>query len=175
MIANRALPNIQGLQYWGLDSDVAGQNWAEGQTGANTPWNAGTPFPGLTHDSDLTTLPINASDTTSLGSISWGVGPTQGATVAFSDQNLVDFLKNGSGDLVTFFALRLNASPTTQIRFASKENELIGNTGAPPLGTPVISSERAPRLVLTLIPEPASIALLGLGGLALVGLARRRS
>ena len=158
-----------GLEFWGLHSDVAGQNWTEGAL--NMPWNTANPFPGLIHDDDLSTFPIVAADTTTLGTLTWGVAPTQGAVLNFGSSSLNSFMQLGSGDLVTFFLFRTSPK-SAQIRLTSKETENLGDTGTNPLGA-IVSDTFAPRLVLEIrdsvpgaVPEASSAVIWVLLGVA---------
>lgn len=149
LTVNRSgMPNNNGLNFYGLSSEVAGQDWEEGMV--NMPWNAANPFPGMIFDDDVTTFPINHAETTSLGSTFWATGPSLGSTVALASPELTSFLHD-AGELVTLFVFRNNVTGT-QMRFASKETVNLGDTGTSmPFGT----GEHAPRLVFDLLPPAA--------------------
>lgn len=157
------MPANNGLRYFGLNPGVAGQNWTEGT--ANQPWSSTTPFPGLIHDDDLSTFPINPAETTDLGTLSWTTAPAQGDLLTFTSPNLTTFLQ-GSGNLVTFFLFR-EVATGTQIRLGSKESSALGATGTqnPVVVHGLFSAE------LTFVPEPGAAALLSLGALTFL---RRR-
>jgi hypothetical protein len=130
------------------------------------PWNAASPFPGLIHDDDVNTFPINPAETTELGTLSWATAPAQGDVLTFSSADLTTFLQ-GSGELVTFFLFR-DVATGTQMRFGSKESSALGATGTQ---NPVVIHALFSAELTYVIPEPASLSVLGIG---MLGLMRRR-
>ena len=130
-------------QIYGLKHASSGQNWIESGAGSITFDNApANDISGAFFTSDATGV------LTSVSSAPIGV-------VNFSSTTaLVDFINNDTDGLITLMVAQ--ASPLDSFRFASGET----------------SVGIEPTLELTYIPEPASVLLLGLGGVML--LARRR-
>ncbi|MCD4823434.1 MAG: DNRLRE domain-containing protein [Phycisphaerae bacterium] len=99
---------------------------------------------------------LDASYTTHVGSFSWSGGEPAAGTefsVTLSDLAAINDSRNGD-DIVTFIVLRTDTNNTNAF-FASREN-----TNDPEL---------------TLTPEPATMTLLGLGGIGLLIRRRRRA
>jgi len=125
--------------------------------------------PGLlATDSDPLTQSLNLASLTPLGAVAPINNTSEGTTVIFNDAALTTFIQGYSGsDLVTF-VLAANPGYTSsgQWRAATKEaaslTTIVGAAG-----------DFAPYLEFSVVPEPTSLALFGLGGLALM--LRRRS
>ncbi len=129
-------------------------------------------MPGLIYDGDSTTQGINGATTTNLGTGTF-VPPavTKGSVYTFAPASLLTFLSSHPDNLVSLLlAAPSNSTQTGQDRFATKEATSL-DAGAPtgPAGS------FAPILELTLVPEPASLTLVAVMGLALAATRRRRA
>lgn len=111
---------------------------------------------------------IDSNETSFLGN--WDAAAfdgVEGDEVSFTSSAITDFLNNDTDGEVTVILVR-EQSVTQFIDFASKEatsldsGDITGDAG-----------DFAPSL--TFVPEPATVALLGLGGAVLLGRRRRRT
>jgi len=137
---------------YGLN-DGANDNWDElDGTGVGTTWNNA---PG-----NVTTSPSGFTDSLFAGQFftaSKSSGGANGDSISMTTADLVNFLNLDTNGFVTLMVGRLQQSSSFD-QWASSEHATLAG----------------PQLILdyTPIPEPASLALMGLGGLALV--ARKR-
>jgi hypothetical protein len=148
---------------WGLVPGAANQNWGETTTNFSN-------FSGVTNDNNLTTVGVDPldPDVAALGLLSWTTAPTAGQVLSFNPAALATFLQ-GAGPTVTFIVEMGPSGSTSQQRYASKESSALGSTANPDNGTGVF----APFLDVTVVPEPASMVLMGLCSLAVAGVRRR--
>lgn len=132
--------------------------WDEGSTVMST-------MPGLVYDGDAATQGINGADTTLLGTGSFS-DAVEGDLETIGVPGLLTFLSNHPDDLVTLIVARdPTGTSTGQDRFATKEAAALTTiTGS--------AGDFAPYLHL-MVPEPTSLMLAGIAGLALVALRRR--
>jgi len=139
-------PTSFSVNVYGLDDAAAGNNWDESSITWNTaPGNQS----GNSIDSTVTEL---------LGTIEV-LEADAPDTVLFSTDELLDFLAEDTDGDVTFI-LQRSAGGTANLSFASKEDS---------------SANFAPTLNFALaVPEPATIAIWSLLGVALVGFCMRR-
>ncbi len=137
----------QSVSIYGLN-DGPGDLWGE-QT---ITWNNA---PG---NDPVNNAGVLAADTTPilLSTLQAGV---RGTAHQVSNQALVDFLNADTNGIVTFIFVRSDTSGST--------HQIGGRTD-----NPTASGDWRPTLTVTPIPEPASLLLAGIGGLAL--LTRRR-
>jgi hypothetical protein len=101
-------------------------------------------------------LNVGHADLSLLGSFSTTVNPE---TVSISNANLFNFVKSDTNDVLTFVLL-MTTQTTSPRYFATREDS-----------TP---SERPTLLISAAVPEPSSLALLGLGALVISGRRFRR-
>ena len=129
-------------------------DWSESPISFNT-------MPGLTFDGLSTTRGLNLGQLTDLGTLSTAA-LTKGQIVTFSSPAITSFINSFPGTSVTFLIVG-NAEVTGQTRFATKDaTGLDGDAlGSVPVGT------YAPSLTFTVVPEPSTMLLTALGGLAL--------
>ena len=147
------------LRVYALDSDI-GDGWGEDTiTWSNAPGNDTGEANG-----------VIADDTTWVCEFNWTAVPDDGDKVSATitvDSRLAfinDSLGDGGDDLVTFIVnFKESTGDSTNVNFASKEYTPSGG------GSP---GDWAPKL--TLVPEPATMSLLVLGGVGLLLRRRRR-
>lgn len=152
---NRTM-NVYGLV------DEAGDNWGEtsitydSAPGILQPADGGAVYNSGNESIDATKLSLLTTFTTP-GSTA--AGPV--AVITTADVDLDNFLNADTNNLVTFVFYTASSDSAQSFFLASKENTT-GATVYPMLNLPNA----------TLVPEPASLALAALGGLAILG--RRR-
>lgn len=140
-------------------------------TGTAGTWldTGGTTFknvPGLTFDGLSTTQGLNTSELTNLLSTTTGA-LTQGQIVTFTSAAMTSFVNSYVGTSITFLISATTAG-SNQTRFATRDaTGLNGATNAVAPGT------YAPTLTFNVIPEPSSLLLTALGGIALASRRRR--
>jgi len=131
---------------YGLNNLDAGESWAEGSiTWNNAPQNNTASPNGFLGGATL------------LGSTTFA-SIADGDTLTFSFPSMAAFINADTNNLVTFMLASQLVNPTNNYTFASKEN-----TESP-----------HPTLLITPVPEPSSLALLGLGFCGLVGFNKRK-
>lgn len=154
------------LRIFGLNE--ANDTWVEGDGGTDdTPAGELTynNAPGIEQDAVFDDdMDIDASETTDLGSVS--PAGDEGDVIALSNAAVLNFLNADTDGLVTFIVARA-ADDRGVDDFAAKETTALATqTGQAGDFAPSLTFDGQP------IPEPGTLALLGLGGLA--GVIRRR-
>lgn len=139
---------IGAIYVYGL-TDESLDNWDPNAiTWANAPGND----PASAYKADTT-------ETTLLGTFLLDYNGDKaspvGTVISFSNQSLISFLNSDTNGQVTFILGRTGRNSQKNLLFASDTH----STLAPP--------------TLALVPEPSAIALLGLGGLAILRRRRR--
>jgi hypothetical protein len=187
--ANPATGVQFGLEYYGLNTSAAGQNWDEGNVTYQT-------APGLTNDSNVLTKDFN-SDTTLLGTRDFVPIHTSnflpvGFSWDFTSDGLVSFIQNaitGGAQFVTILASRTEGSNNFNYIFSSNDETTLQTQGnydpdgggplpqgvGPYSASPAAAGKWEPMLIFsdTPIPEPASATLLLLGSLLVATSIRR--
>jgi len=139
--------NPQDFTIYGISDGGASENFAEGsQTWSNS---------GYAYSSGDITGTANFGDLVDLGTLSGVSADDIGNPVNFSSAALDNFLNNDGNNIITFLVYNTNG---------------VGNFNgfeAKDLGAGRGSS-------LTVVPEPSSVVMVGLGLLAAFGLARKR-
>jgi hypothetical protein len=126
-------------------------------------------LPGLlASDSNPLTQNLNSTFLTPLGNYTIASAKPEGTIHSLSDPLITSFLQSYAGSQYLTFILAANSTSTGQFRTATREST---QTATGVLTGPAGSF--APYLSFTVVPEPSSIALFALGGLALF--LRRRS
>jgi hypothetical protein len=177
-----------GLTKWrdsesGLDFQIYGlndglDNWIEGDGGTDDNPTGELDFdnaPGIDQSAGYPPNPVaNVIDTNEASLIAAWSGFTgdEGDKVTFTSSDLTTFLNDDNDGLVTLILLRNYTTSTAAFDdFASKEATTLDS------GSPTVSAGTyAPSLTsdATVIPEPASIVLLGLGGAVMLAGRKRR-
>ena len=146
----RAIAGTYGSLHdvYGLN-DGASDNWVElDGTGVGTTWNNA---PG-----NVTTSPSGFTDSMAVGqfsTFSQSGGGVNGDSISMSTSDLVDFINLDTNGYVTLMVGRLQQSSSFD-QWASSEHATLNG--------PQLTLEYTP------VPEPASLALMGLGGLAVI-------
>lgn len=146
----QAFPSEFTFDIWGLD---------DGEAGDEAPGDGGWTEDGATWNN----APGNLSGSASLvGSFDVSTDAAEGHVVEVSGNSLTNFLADDTTGFVTMILTRQNDHGAVTI-FASKEH---ADFDGPTLA--LTTSDAT-----TVIPEPASMALLGLGGMMLLRRRRR--
>jgi hypothetical protein len=127
------------------------------------------------HNSGSGTAALGTVETTTGGTISKG-----GSIVAFNGGNPFEFLQTQtftSGESIQVVWLGFNASASSYLSagslgVSSDSTVTVGTTEADPNAT---AQEEAPPFGVVTLPEPTTLALVGLGGLATFALRRRKA
>ena len=126
-------------------------------------------LPGLqATDGNAGTQSLNLGALTPLGNYTITSGQPEGSVQTLDDASITSFLQGYAGSQYVTFVLAANNTSSGQFRTATKEatqtatGVLTGNAG-----------DFAGYLSFTVVPEPTTFALLGLGGLAMAVIRRR--
>src|SRR5262245_46498026 len=191
-----ALPsgNQYGLEYHALNLNAPGQNWNEANVAYNTSGLL-VAAPGLTYDNNVTTKDYNA-DTTLLGTRPWlPIPPSNhlpvGEIVDFRSPGLTNFVQSAiaaNKQFITFlvgvdageagYNYVLGSNDATQLLSDTAWdpdafNSPPDNQASPNSASPNTNGAWAPKLIFS-VPEPTSVILAGLAGLAACAAIRRR-
>jgi hypothetical protein len=180
-----------GLEYYGLNTSAAGQNWNEANVAFNT-------APGLLYDGDVTTKGYNPATTTALGTrdflpIHASNNLPVGYQWDFSSPALKTFVQNaitsGSQFITMLAGIREGEAGYNYIFSSNDDTALLAQTNFDPDGGGPLPSgpspnsaasnangQWAPRLILSAnpVPEPISAVILAVGALAATMLTRYR-
>jgi hypothetical protein len=147
----------------GMTPGYDDNTWAEATVRMST-------MPGLIYDGDSTTQGVNGAATVNLGSGNFAAA-LKGSAATINAIGLLTFLSAHPDDLATLLlATPSNSTQTGQDRFAGKEATSLD--GGAPTGA---AGAFAPYLELTVVPEPASLALVAVTCLTLLASSRHRA
>jgi hypothetical protein len=150
------------------------QNWTTLTYGPNSASNPNGAGAEINSDSDATTHDMGTTSTTSSTNL-WSLGPVPGYTKNTTTSTLLTMDDASNPELLNFLNSRRGGFATLLLIEQSNTNkDLFFDSGAGTAGTPNDQS-LWPYLTITTstaVPEPASLGVLGAGGLLLI--ARRR-
>ena len=144
------------MAVYGLNDGNAGESWTE----STITWNNAPGNDTAVHD-------LLAGEVTLLGTLSAPVGTVAGDILTFSTPDLVNFINADTDDQVTIILVNdsfTGGSADYSAQLMRKEStDTLPSTGL----------SYAPTLEITTVPEPATLALLGLSLAGVVVIGRR--
>ncbi len=161
---------LTDLIVYGLNESV--DTWIEGDGGTdNNPVGELTydNAPGIAQDSDFGDNDIDLTEVSVLVSDAEGFQLTgnEGDEITVSDADFLTFLNADTDGLVTFIIARTDDDGGIDDIATKETTDLATSTGSAGDFAPTLSFDG------TLVPEPATVALLGLGGLVMLSRKRR--